>query len=265
MPYGTRSRRPRRRTAGVRRRTFRRRAARPVAVPRPIMRSRRYTAPHSYKRVASSTDLNTLSLISTSVSGAGSVVLTGPFILYQTSNSIGPTYAGFGVAFTLAALPGAADFTTLYDKYKILGVSVKLFPVFAVGLASETVAAGGYFGGMIHSVLDYDDNSAPTASEAGLKELRERVGYRMNNMLATGSRQICLRRYFRPRIRIQVDSGAGTGKMQVNRAQWLDMQDVDIPHFGIKWLLEGYNSTLAQAVHTFKLDATYYIKCGGVR
>ena len=150
---------------------------------------------------------------------------------------------------SLGQVPGVADFTGLYDQYKILAMKLTLIPrgnQSDIGTASGTVAQSvGVF-----SVIDYDDNT-------NLTSISQACQYQ--NMKMTRSHQLHTR-YFKPRILTSVQSNV-SNLNSVNTRGWLDINDTQVNHYGIKYALQiSPNSS-----QSFDLKVDYYLAFKSVR
>ncbi len=121
-----------------------------------------------------------------------------------------------GVFFTLQAAPNAAEFTSLFDQYRILQVQASITP----DSQSE--------GTPIYTVIDYDDASTPTSAA----ELRE-YGTCQQTSFTTGFFQ----RVFQPRAAMAAYSGAFTSFAQSQPGQWFDVASPAIQHYGFKYAI----------------------------
>lgn len=229
---------------------------------------------HTFTRWATSSAINTNGGFSTAITDltGEALTLTGPFVTYErgtggTSGDV--TYAAFGVAFTLSDVAAAAEFTALFDQYRLMKVKFLMYPVDMGTLSTGSgVAAGaaGYPTAMIHSVLDYDDNDPPLASEAGLLTMMEKTGYKMRPLQQIGRPVIS--RTFRPRALGVINNAAGatTARSLASKDSWMDVASPLIPHFGLKGLIEMHSGTNATDwALQFRIIVKYWLQLKGVR
>lgn len=129
----------------------------------------------------------------------------------------------YGYSFTLAGLPSASEFTSLFDQYKIKGVKLRLLPR---GNSSELTGAAGGNIGNVGSVIDYDDGAAPTG---GMSQITQYQSFKL-----TRSSQEHIR-YFKPRINAAaINSVAGGTQNKLNTRGWLDCDVSTTEHYGLK-------------------------------
>lgn len=159
-----------------------------------------------------------------------------------------------GLSFTLSQVPNNSEFTSLYDQYRINGIKWTLIPrgnTAELTGAPPTVFQGQSTG--IFSAIDYDDATAPTS----INQLCE-----YQNMKMTRATQMHSR-YIKPRVNLQGITNAGTGAVgsTMNTRGWLDVSQINVPHFGLKLALQqsvNYNLT-----YDVKID--FYLAFKNVR
>lgn len=142
-----------------------------------------------------------------------------------SSTSAADTTAGY--SFTLAGLPNASEFTSLYDQYRINAVKLRLMPR---GNSSELNSATG--GGIcsLFSVIDYDDAAAPTGG------VNQMVQYQSLKVTRSDKEHV---RYFKPRINVgAINSVAGGVQNKMNTRGWIDCDVSTTEHYGLKFVLE---------------------------
>lgn len=163
--------------------------------------------------------------------------------------------------FCLSNLSDYADFTTLYDQYKILGVKLawyapansQSFTTADGGWVADTKDASGLL--ILHSYNDYDDGVSPTS----LNQMVQSPYYKRSVLGAFKP----VKRYCKPRsLQMLYDSAVTTG-YQLGKKAWVDVTYPDVPHYGIKWMIEEPRSwTVGQdnAYMKLQLVVTYYIQ-----
>lgn len=157
----------------------------------------------------------------------------------------------------LSDMPSYTEFTTLFDRYKICGIKIKFTPF---NTSSATVSTTGPLvggaGAIWHSVIDYDDATLPTASDAGIDAIRQYPSYKMKQVLnSTGAP---MHRYFKPRLAAAVYSGAFTSYANM-RNVWIDAASPSVQYYGLKAIVEAQQPTTATATYMLvKAEATIY-------
>lgn len=191
----------------------------------------------------------------------GSFNTSNGYWIAQTNAAIAvPGYYAFSIAFCLADLPDYAEFTALYDQYRIDGVKVKILPV---NTSSDNPTSSTYMnGGFIHTAIDYDDYNLVALSEAGINEIRCKPSYKVRNI--TNNKGINI--FLRPRIATPVyGAGAFTQYAQAPRKMFLDCGSPSTQHYGIKGLLEVVQYNTVSVYMPFKIECCYYMTFKGVQ
>lgn len=173
------------------------------------------------------------------------------------------TTSAFSILFKLSDLPNVTEFTTLFDSYMITGVMMQIkmisnpysaYPVNGSS-SSATINSNNFFP-TIWYVADHDDNT--TLSLAQIKEydkVRHKV-LRPNQETNIMLRPTTLQQLYR--------SSVTTGYAENRRRQWLDIGATDIPHYGIKSVIDFEGLTPVGSFE-FKINFKYYFKCKNVR
>lgn len=177
-------------------------------------------------------------------------------------------------------LPSVTEFSTLYDQYRINGIKYSIVPNWtALDLSQIPIGAGGEPPSSgwkntyadtglpnIHSVIDYDNTDMPgytTASMMQYATYKRTRGHREHH------------RYWKPAItsgEYASDTVGGTAFAGVKWKQWLDITHRDIPHYGIKVLMDPFPIGLdtfydfsARPEIFVRIYVTFYFECRGVR
>lgn len=197
---------------------------------------------HMYKRLGTAATIQ-----NSTVAGTLNVVNSQ---IITTGTPIADTYGyqfGASMEFKLNNVIDPTDFTSLYDRYKIKGVKVKITP-----LQNVSTAAGTGILPMLCYALDFDDSAVPTSYEDVARK-----GFAKTKTLG---RAISI--YVKPKLSSEIFSGnvlsPGYG---INKPMWIDCNSSTVPHYGIKmWfrnaLLPGNSSGALQA---FRVESTYYL------
>lgn len=217
-------------------------------------------APHFYKRTVSLLAAN----VNTAVTGGAGCSFTNSSDSWYLRTGTGSATSFFTMAqeFTLDMLPDYADYTNLYDQYKINAVKVKVTPysTAAVLQSGEAGASNQSLGIICHSVIDYDDAATFAASTAGINLARQYRTYKTRNFLASDGKP--LKRYVKPRVAQAAYGGGVFGSYANMPSPWVDMNSPSVQHYGIKWLWEVFQPDTAQDCYIwFKIEATLYLEC----
>ena len=215
---------------------------------------------HFFKRTLNASDMAGVNFAGSSSSGTTFSQGTGDCLMVQITNSIlGSNYASFSLAFALSDLPNYSEFTALFDRYRIRGVSIKLIPQ-----GTQSTAAAGsnsWVGQICHSVTDYDDNTNFAASDAGLNLMRQYESYQCKQ-LSTQK----LKYYVKPRVAIATYGGSVFTSYGNVRDLWIDAASTGVPHYGKKFMIEVISNSANQVVNVmYKLELSYYIQCKDLR
>lgn len=160
-------------------------------------------------------------------------------------------------SFQLVDLPNVAEYTSLFDQYKINGVSVRVIPKTSEqiqGGTAGTIQTLGY--GQVVSAIDYDDAANPTSKD----ELLE-----YGSVKTTASNRIHTR-YIRPKVLNVVFRNALTSGYAPVKAPYLDQAYNDLPHYGLKlWVDPPSGFNVADTSISYDIYATYYFTMKNTR
>lgn len=161
--------------------------------------------------------------------------------------TIGPLDQGYGVPFQFNQIPDYTDFTSLYDGYTIDQIDFKFL------LINNSADKYPY----IVIAPDYDDSANP-ATET---EVLTMQGVKQFQFSAS-------QRSFTFSVKPRVSSAAyrsavTTGYTWGKESTICDMNNVDIPHYGVRFWAGNYNGTTPGAV--MLTYVTYHFHCIGAR
>lgn len=199
-----------------------------VAAMAQISRSLPHQRPHSFKRVTQVGDIQQL----------------------------GGAQRLLGIEFKLNELPNVGEFTSLFDKYRIKAVQVKIVPV--VSAYDINAPATAAFRPNIHSAIDYNDSTNP----GSITDLFQYDNYRMTPGDRTHSR------YFAPRVAQEVyRSAVSTNYAMLDKNVWLDCTagGTDVPHFALKVCIDSVPGLPVDYVLSYKVYKTYFFETWNTR
>lgn len=153
--------------------------------------------------------------------------------------------------FRLNELPNNSEFTNLFDRYRIRGVSVRIVP--NISSYDGNPAASAVSRANVHTAVDLNDSTAP----ANVQELMQYDTYKMT----TGDR--IHQRYFKPRVSNEIFRTAiSTNYAMGSGNQWLDctVNGADLPHFALKWVIDS-----AGVNYTYRVYKTFYLEFQGTK
>lgn len=173
------------------------------------------------------------------------------------------TYGSLGMPFQIQNLPNHTEFTTLFDSYRINKVVVKMYPYSTVNAVSVAGAPNGNPDacGFVHFAIDHDDASAPTADEAGIRDLMQYPSYRRQRVVGTRP-VVCV---IKPKLAKAVYQSALITAYAEGKREWVDCTYPDVPHYGFKAVFEGVQPNNGASNIYLRAEATYYVTFKGVR
>jgi hypothetical protein len=129
----------------------------------------------------------------------------------------------------LNLFPTPADFTTLFDQYRILEVKVEFVPT----STAEAVPP-------LTTVIDLDDYTAPTSGAQVMQ-------YQTRQTAMPGG--IHMRR-FRPRVANAAYSGAFTSFASGPSTTWIDAASPSVQYYGLKYWLPAVSGVTTTPCYT---------------
>lgn len=170
------------------------------------------------------------------------------------SQNVGATY--FGMEFRADQLPNWSAFNALYDQYMITKIVIRLIPMLNVNNVQPTAGTSLFNPGIIATIIDTDDGTAPTA----LAQLEQYQSYQSQPIISTKT----IQRVFVPGVDSTALASGGAVVNAVNKKlQWLDCAYGNIAHFGMKIYLDAYANANAPA--NYQVQGFMYIKFRNVR
>lgn len=191
----------------------------------------RITMPHLFKR--------------TFTFGARNSAVTNT--LYDTLNNI-------AIPFALNDLPNASEFVNLFDQYRILKVVVKARPYLAENNTTISSITNANVTPYVHVVTDYDD-ATPLSVVADYQQYQNYSRHSMGRGFT---------RVIYPAVAIAMYQTAVSTGYGNKRKQWIDCANSTVPHYGIKFGINGagLGVTTSYAIDT---ELTYYMEFRHVR
>lgn len=178
--------------------------------------------------------------------------------IYQPCITLGTTTASIGsntgydvpfaMRFSLKQIISSGDITQLCDKYKIIGVHVRIY-------YNKTGSAAGAQAGYpyLQYITDHDDATAPS-----LLTLKEKMGVKLKTFV-NGSSYIGFKCIPKPSREIYGASGSVAYEIPA-QSVWLNSSSSDTEHFGIKGILQNvFLPAGNQGTEVFKFDVTLRI------
>lgn len=205
------------------------------------------------------------STVGNSVSGS-LTFSANQFLNFSLSNVAGNlNYGSMAINFQLRDLPNYSELTSLWDRYKINFVKVKIIPYNTGSLTGAAYSSVyGQSSCLIHSVLDYDDSTLPLASSSGVDDLRQYQTYKVSNILMKPHVRVV-----RPTMLTALNDVTGTSIGGKITKGYVNLSNTLVPHFGMKFMFEGMSGGSADIINgfviSFKVEAKFYVSLKDVR
>lgn len=141
--------------------------------------------------------------------------------------------------FSLNSVTASTDFTNLFDMYKITFVQVKFFLV--IDPSAQAAAVARY--PRMWWTRDYDD-----ANTLSINQIRERS--KCGTALLTPAKPITIN--VRPAIATEVFRTALSSGYAPKWRQWIDCDQPDVSHYGLKIAIDDLTNTNYRVQHEIK-------------
>jgi len=155
----------------------------------------------------------------------------GPILITNGSNG----YAAYSAAFSLQNIPGYGEFVPLYEHYRLNYIN--LYVVSRNNVTTMMEGVNNYIG-MLQGICytDTDDAIAPSATEAGMNELREIKGSK-THYFGSDRKSMVWKIRVNPRVLTEVHLTSDSAALSVSKPLWLNTNRTDVPHYGLKMIL----------------------------
>jgi len=235
-----------------------------------IQRTIGFKGVHSFKRTCILNTPANYNLLSGSVVGGqgNGIVQNAAFDEWHlhtgANNTTNNTLYSMGLAFSMDMLPDYTEFTTLFDQYRIKKAIIR----FRTWATSNGVEANGannnpQLAALMFSQLDYDDNTAPPVSTAGINQMREYDSFRTNNFI---TKYKPLKMSCTPRIAMAAYGGGVFSSYANMKAPWIDANSPSVQHYGMKFLWNVIAPGAAIDYNLFFIpEVTLYFECKNTR
>lgn len=165
-------------------------------------------------------------------------------IITSTTNSGG--FSIFSQTFSLAQLPNASEYTSLFDSYRIRKIKVTFQSTQASSKENEVATASDLLFG---AVIDVDDDS--TSGWVDFTEISQYNDWRPKKI--TGN---IVKKYFTPTVNNQIQADADATAIKTMYSPLLDCADTSVTHLGLKCALLALPSQVYRIYRT----TTYYLE-----
>lgn len=157
---------------------------------------------------------------------------------------------GAGMTFRLANLETPADFTSLFDQYKIKGVKVKIIP-----LSDSANANNNSFLPTLYWRVDNDDGGFPT-TEGSIREAQDVKTMRLNTPKSI----------YIPYPKSAVDTNGTVSAYGSVASRWINTTDSTAFHYGLKlWIKNADLRAQPTVITAFRIEVCYYLLFRGVQ
>nr|WAE42873.1 MAG: capsid protein [Cressdnaviricota sp.] len=165
----------------------------------------------------------------------------GAVITSSVSANVATTFT-----FKLSDVPNAADFTNLFDQYRIVAVKCRFYP--QSNSFNAVISGTPNYSGMFYYTIDHDDSGTLSSLAAAL----EYNSCKMTNVYHPISV------FFRPKIAsTAIDSSAAVQPALIGgRSPWLDCDYNNIQHYALKTIWGQSIGLITNMLPVF----TYYMQ-----
>lgn len=188
------------------------------------------------------------------------------FRRWAQSNTVlagtGSAGAGYAEAFTFNQLPNYTEFDTLYDRYMLTTIILKVQmianPESSYYPASTTLANAMNWYPKFWYYPDYDDNTAPSS----LDEVKQHA--KAKHFVLQPNKEFTI--VIKPAVNIQTYRTSTTTGYSPKWKQWIDIAQVDVPHFGVKYFIDTNEiDPIDTQRPNIRIERLFYFKCKDVR
>jgi hypothetical protein len=165
-------------------------------------------------------------------------------------------YNSAAYTFGISDVPSVAEFTTLFDQYRISKVILEFQYLSGSAVLVSTAGANQYEVSLM-VFEDNDDSTAPTASNAGWQAVLE-TG-RATRKLFPESGSNTLRYSLTPKVKSADVDSAGTTLARSLTSGWFDAATTDAQYFGLKLICQA-NPSAVTVGHSWRATATYFLE-----
>lgn len=173
--------------------------------------------------------------------GTGAAIY-GNGMAFQFTLATGLTPVGSSSNPAPSALPQWASFTALFDQYRIAAIEMTLS--YSRNSDSVTSAAGTSpptAMPLLHSIVDYDDATAPTTAAYMLQRSEDNI-WQVGDNSRTQKKWL-----IKPKIALGAyQASAFTGYAQGSPNQWIDTAYPNVQYYGLKLFMDSFPGVSTQ-------------------
>lgn len=153
-----------------------------------------------------------------------------------------------GFSFQLTDVQNAAEFGALYDRYMITHVQMKFY----LRVDPSAQGAATAIWPRMWYTTDYDDTAPDT-----IAEIRERPHYKEH--VLNPARPLVVN--IKPAINALTYRTALASGYAPKWKQWIDMAQLDVPHYGFKYAVDDFSNTN----YILATEVRYWFTCKDVK
>ena len=185
--------------------------------------------------------------------GSGFGIVADPSVGCSTTNL---SYSSGAYSFRVGDVYNATEYGSLFDQYRINAVTLT-FTYISSSQSTILQTAASMQQVSILMYEDYDDSTAPTASNVGWQVVTE--SGRHKRMVFPNPRGNSISYTINPKyLKVAVDNSAGTTGRGLDD-DWLDGNtSPDVIWRGLKWIIQA-NPAPVTVGHYFRVTAKYYV------
>jgi len=142
-----------------------------------------------------------------------------------------PSDQGYATVFLLSALPNFAEFTALFDQYRIEKVSMKFVLDIADGALNSTTKYP-----RIAIAPDFNNQNAPSSEDILLQYPQCQI-----YQFSATNRELSVD--IKPMVAATVFRTGITSAYTMQTPGWLDVATSDVPHYGLRYYISNHNTT----------------------
>jgi hypothetical protein len=138
--------------------------------------------------------------------------------------------------FTVNSVPSSADYTNLFDQYRIIQAIIAFRPVI------EAPNSPGQSPGQMHTVIDYNDSNSLTS----VTQAEQYDNYKLNDLTKPFTR-VCYPAVSQAVYNTPTTTGYSEAKTGFD-GPWINSSSQAVPYYGLKYLTDQTTITTATTV-----------------
>lgn len=168
-----------------------------------------------------------------------------------SSDDFGTVQLGGAFRFMLSSVLENTDFSNLFDRYKLTGVKLKI--LFQSNISGVSGVGARSLLPIMNYSFDGDDATAPPGRNT------IQVKTYCKEKILNGNRPFSI--YIKPRISKLVYAGLTTSAYSSEKPVWLDMNNMDVEHYGLKFWINNWLADTDASSQKLTIQPIYYFAC----